>query len=151
MAGEPIVFPRQIFLLSSNWWLTEPIRSKSGPHFPLQVPSTGLPCLWEPVLNCTGTHNGDLKHPNYLRVYSISMAFSPLSSNYCAMHSPKPKSVACTNGTVSNIWWIHFLWATMRRLPITISIPKPCAQWRKLISKRNSQPYSPSVLIILTT
>lgn len=34
---------------------------------------------------------------------------SPLSSNYCAMHSPKPKSVACTNGTVSNIWWIHFL------------------------------------------
>ena len=61
------------------------------------------------VLNCTGTHNGDLKHPNYLRVYSISMAFSPLSSNYCAMHSPKPKSVACTNGTVSNIWWIHFL------------------------------------------
>ena len=45
----------------------------------------------------------------------------------------------------------HGIFPTMRRLPITTSIPRLCAQWRKLISKRNSQPYSPSVLIILTT
>ncbi len=61
------------------------------------------PCSWVPDRSCMGIRNGAPKLPNSLHAYSISMAYSRLSSNYCATHSRKRKSVACTNGTASNI------------------------------------------------
>lgn len=73
-------------------------------HFPLQVPSTGLPCLWVPVPNCTDIHNGGPKHLNFLHGCSINMVFSLQFFSYCVMHNPTQKSVAYTNGMVLNIW-----------------------------------------------